>query len=412
MFVVALLIVGALLLTGDDDTEPPVQSGTGTGLATSTAGLGIVSGETPTVPSTVTQSPVAGQTTTPVSTPTSPGNVTPTPTSTEEADAEPTDVAAGEDEEPTPSDEVEDADSEPTEVVVEGEEPEPEPDDDTEPLIGDFGQLPPAQIVSGGLSRNLDFSYELDTSTLGAPQTALVYKLVWPERSMDDAQAMADSLQIGGAVEDLGGGNYQALGDSAELYIAPDVVQYVNLDGSAGGELEDDETLTSYAQDWLSSNGLISTTPGPASVIGRDEDANIAVVLVKPANPSPMLAFFPSASVTLAPGGVVQQANIQWPADYTPSEYGMKSLNEVWNRVVAGEGAVEADLSGVSGSGPVSGSFTVDEIGVGYSVASGSNGDFLVPLMVFYGTGFADTGETFPMSIYVPAVQGEVSAAG
>jgi hypothetical protein len=135
-------------------------------------------------------------------------------------------------------------------------------------------------------------------------------------------------------------------------------------------------------------------------------------VFIKPANPSPLLAAYPSASVTIGPEGNVREANIQWPVDYAASTYGMKSLDEVWNRVVASQGAIEADLADVPGDGPITAALNVTDVGVAYSLASGSQGDYLVPLMVFSGTATSDDGTSFPVSIYISAVQGESSAAG
>ena len=420
LFVIALIVVGALLLTGNNDTDEPGTSAGGSGLSLGTGVTGTASTTGQSAVATVPSSPqalVPGSSTVPPSTSTAsaPGQ----PTATDSSPVEPTESGVvideegtvGDDETPTSDEPVVDGNDASEESPGESE-PAVEPEEDTPELIGEFGQLPPAQIVSGTLSRQMNLTYSLDTAAVTAPQSALVYQLLWPERSVADVQAIVDSLGMDAAVDDLGGGSFQAIGDAAELYVSPDVIQYVNREVEGTGELEDDATIASYAESWLSSNGLVSTSPGAATVMGRDDDAGIAVVFVKPADPSPMFAAFPSASITVTDGGAVQQANIQWPADYASSEYGMKSLNEVWNRVVAGEGAIEANLSDISGSGVVSGTFTVADIGVGYSVASGSSGDFLVPLMVFYGTGVADTGESFPMTIYVSAVQGEVSAAG
>lgn len=420
LFVIALIVVGALLLTGNDDTGEPTSSTGGSGLPLATGVTGTASTAGQSAVATVPSSPqalVPGDSTVPSAISTSPAPAQ--PTATDSIPVEPTESnvvvaeeeTVGDDETPT-SDEPAVDESDASEESLGESEPDVEPDEDTQELIGEFGKLPPAQIVSGTLSRQLDLTYSLDTAAVSAPQSALVYQLIWPERGVADVQSIADSLGMDASVDDLGGGSFQAIGDATELYVSPDVIQYVNREAEGAGELEDDATIASYAESWLSSNGLVSTSPGAATVMGRDDDAGIAVVFVKPADPSPMFAAFPSASITVTAGGAVQQANIQWPADYASSEYGMKSLNEVWNRVVAGEGAIEANLSDVSGSGVVSGTFTVDEIGVGYSVASGSSGDFLVPLMVFYGTAVADTGESFPMTIYVSAVQGEVSAAG
>ncbi|HRA33252.1 MAG TPA: hypothetical protein PL172_15145, partial [Thermomicrobiales bacterium] len=151
---------------------------------------------------------------------------------------------------------------------------------------------------------------------------------------------------------------------------------------------------------------------GGGHIIGRNDGSDLAVVLVQPSNPAPLLAASPSAAITVTGNGAVREANIQWPADYIASEYGMRSLSEVWNQVLAGHGAIEADMSGVPGSGAVTATFTVESVGIAYSVGAGNNGEFLMPIMVFNGTAVSDDGTAFPMWVYISAVQGETATAG
>lgn len=318
-------------------------------------------------------------------------------------------TATGTDE-PTviPADEATASHDEPTEVAAtEPSEPEPTP----VPLIGDFGPLPPAQIVSGGLSRGLSLDYVLNRSSVSAPQTGTVYKFVWPEYTSDDVATMAASLGIDGAVQASGNGVFRVSGGGKSLSVRTRTIQYSNGNAESA-TLADDATLIAAAESWLASSALVSTGVGDGHIIGRNDEADLAVVLVQPASPSPLLAAFPSASVTVTGAGVVREANVQWPGDYIPSEYGMRSLSEIWNQVLAGQGAIEADMSDVPGSGTVSATFTVESVGVAYSVGSGSAGEFLMPIMVFSGTAVSDDGTAFPVWVYMSAVQGETSAAG
>lgn len=396
VFVAALALVGALLLTGrgDDDGDTAAVA-TNTRAATSELGA----------PQSMLGSPTAGsgQGTQPPGPPTAAAGATATATGT-------TDTAAAAE---TPTDEA--VSEEPTEEPV-AEEPEPtEPpvdEPEEEPVVGDFGQLPPVQIVSGGLSRSLDLSYEIDTSTYGTPDMASVYSVDWYDWTVDEVTAIAASLGINGTAEDLGAGSVEVIGDNAELYAGPTALQYVSYDPAAGDALEDDGTLVATASAWLTGHGIIGSYLGDGAVIGRDETSQIAVVQFKPTEPSPLLAFWPSASVTLAPGGVVREADIRWPGAYAVSDYSLRSLNSMWNDVLAGEGAMEGDLSALPGSGPASGTFTVTDVGLAYSYASG-DGDYLVPLVVFYGEAyFAEYDTSVPLQIYVTAVAAQDNPAG
>src|SRR5690606_33413204 len=93
------------------------------------------------------------------------------------------------------------------------EEPTPEP------LIGDFGALPPAQIVSGGLSRGLTLDYVLDRSSVSAPTTGTVYKFIWPEYTADDVATMAANLGVDGDVKVNSSTSYSVVGSSSSLYV-------------------------------------------------------------------------------------------------------------------------------------------------------------------------------------------------
>lgn len=389
-FIAAFAFVGVMLLTGRGDDDPSQSN------AATTPSFLEVAGSTasPDVP-TATQG--LGGTQPTVTMPAAPTVTVPAvaPTSTEEAVVEEDEPTEGTIQEPT------------EEIVEEPVDEEPTP----EPLIGDFGALPPAQIVSGGLSRGLTLDYVLDRSSVSAPTTGTVYKFIWPEYTADDVATMAANLGVDGDVKVNSSTSYSVVGSSRSLYVRTRSIQYSNS-SAATAPLADDGTLIASAESWLASSGLVSTGVGSGQIIGRNDEADIAVVFVQPANPSPLLAAFPSASITVTGAGVVREANIQWPVDYVGSEYGMRSLSEVWNQVVAGQGAIEADMSDLSGAGTVSATFTVESIGIAYSVGSGSEGEFLLPIMVFSGTAVTDDGSAFPVWVYMSAVQGEASAAG
>lgn len=403
-FVVAIIIIGALLLSGGDDDNDPEQ-GVVVGESTSTS-PSTASGTTPDATDTLT-SP-SSTATTAVGTATS---TTEPAESTATTESEPTSTVSDEtDEEPTPTQEdVAAEEPEPTEEPID-EEPEPV---EEEPFIGEFGTLPPAQIVSGGQSRPLSLDYELAASLSAAPSSAPVYLLDWPAWTETDVATIAANLDLSGEVEG-GPGNYQVFGETGEIYFTGPTIQYVNTGSLPDLALGTDSSVIAAASAWIYANDFISDDLDGGVIIGRDDDAGRAVVLFRPGAVSPILSFVPSATVTVGPGDTVLEANIRWPSDYIASDYGLRSGDALWNKVLAGEAAVEADLSGVGGSGALSGTMTVYDISLAYSYAGSPGSDeFLVPLLVFSGEAtIAETGDVVPVSLYVAAVAGQVTPQG
>jgi hypothetical protein len=401
LFVAALFVVGVLLLTGpDDDSDGNPASAAVT--QTPTPGQSMLT------PAGVTATPLAGSTAvvptmTPAPVATPPAGTTPVPQVVETpaaGDAEATNEAT---EEPVESESTETPQPENPQTATSTEEP----------TVGDFGTLPPAQIVSGGLARNVDLDYELGISLDSVPSSAAAYRFVWAGWSPEEAASVAAKVGITADV-DGSGGSYEIIGNEGELYISRTVVQYVNLRAPVGGMLEDNATVIENARIWLANSGITAGNVGPGSLIGRDDAAQRAVILFKPTNPAPLLAFYPSATVTIGPGGDVREANIRWPDGFVSSDYGMRSANQIWNDILAGEGSIEADLSDIPGSGPISGTFTVYAVSVAYSYAMAMDGsEYLVPLVVFSGEIFADEyGMSVPAWIYIQGIYGQSAPRG
>lgn len=396
-FVAALLIIGLILFTGrgDDDNGQGVVVGQVTSTATEQTSAAQPSGTS----TSTTQS------TTPPNTSTSTtGAVAPTatnddPTATQEVDDEP--VPTEPDDEPT-------SEPAPTDEPVVEEEPTEEA-----PFVGEFGTLPPVQIVSGGSSRSLDLEYELAASLAASPSSATVYMLEWPAWTEDDVATISANLGMDGEVEG-GPGNYQVFGSTAQIYFSGATIQYAYTSSLPDLDLGTDAEVIQSASSWIYANGFISDDLDGGVIIGRDDDAGRAVVLFRPAAVSPVLSFTPNATVTIGPGGTVVEARIRWPSDYIGSDYGLWSGDTLWNRVLAGEGSIDADLSGVSASGALSGLMTVYDISLAYSYAGSPGSDeYLVPLVIFSGEAtINETGDVVPVSIYVSAIAGQATPQG
>ncbi len=401
-FVSALLIIAVIVFARRDNNDDDQQ------------GI-VVSQSTSTVPATSAQNSPTETNTTETGPTTSANTATTTTASTTSASTATetnTDPSA-----PTP-----DADEpEPTateEEVVDVEDPtettgsnEPLPTEEP-PFIGEFGTLPPAQIVSGGLARPLNLDYDLATS-LDVPESAPVYRLEWPVWTEEDVATISANLDLDGEIEG-GPGNYQVFGSASEIYFNGPTIQYVYTGSLPPLPLGTDGSVIESARSWIYANGFISDDLDGGVVIGRDDDAGRAIVLFKPAQVSPVLSFLPSATVTIGPGGSVIEANIRWPSNYVGADYGLWSGDTLWNKVLAGEASIQADLSEIGGSGTLTGTLSVYDVSIAYSYASSSGGsEYLVPLIVFSGEAtLNETGDVVSVSIYVSAIAGQATPQG
>jgi hypothetical protein len=273
--------------------------------------------------------------------------------------------------------------------------------------------LPPAEVPSGGLARDLSLQYELGVGEDAIPSDAPVYLLQWPERTADDAAALAQRLGVVGEVITEGEGVYRIEGDGGSLYVTPNTLQFVG-NVRTQGTLEDDATLAANAQAWLLDNGLVGPEVDSGAVGSRDDAAGRATVTFAPVDPAPLLAAYPSARVTVGPGGVVFEAYVRWPAGYAIATYPLRSADELLNALAAGQGFIEADLSEVPGEGALSGTMVITDVTLAYSTAgSGTGSEFLVPVVVFSGEAeLVEVGVTVPITIYLAGASSESAPAG
>jgi hypothetical protein len=394
LFIATLLVLGLVLASGDDDSEPPL-AGNATSTATREAQATATAGGSSATP----QPTELGQAT---ATSTAPPAVS--------TQSEPVPTDTPEPGEPTPEPEP----TAPEEIATETPAGVPEePTTPPEPISGEFGVLPPAEIPSGGLSRDLQLQYELGFGLEEIPTEASVYMMQWPARTADDVAALAEQLGIGGEVVDEGGGNFTVEGDGGSLFVTNETVQFVG-NVRAQGTLEDDATLAVIAQSWLLDNGLVGPEVDGGTLVSRDDAAGRATFAFTPSEPSPLLAAYPSARVTVGPGGAVYEAFVRWPAAYAVAAYPLRPADDVFNAVQLGQGFIEADLSAVPGEGPLTGTMVISAVSVIYSTAgSGSDAQFLVPVFVFTGEAqLVEVGLSVPISIYIAAASSEAGPTG
>jgi len=408
LFVIALVVVGVLLLTNPGSDDNVVGSSSSATPSTETSILASATAR----PSPTAGSAAPGSTPVPQLGASSLPSATsaPSSTSTEEQFADPTATSGEQPVDADPADEPELID-EPEASEDPVEEPIDEPDGD--PVVGDFGTLPPAQIVSGGLARDVDLAYEMGIPLESIPSSATAFRLYWAGWSAENVASVASKVNV---TADVAGsnGSYEAIGDDGQLYVSRTVVQYINSRSPVGGLLEENRTVIENARIWLVNSGITAGNIGDGVLIGRDDAAQRAVVLFKPSIPAPLLAFYPSATVTIGPGGDVREANIRWPDGYDESYYEMRSANQIWNDVLAGEGSIEADLSSIPGSGVITGTLTVYDASVAFSFAVAADGsEYLVPLVVLSGEIYVPEYDVLvPASLYIHGLYGQSSPRG
>jgi len=268
--------------------------------------------------------------------------------------------------------------------------------------------LPAADIPSTnvqGYSFNLEASLSAD---LAAVQTeAPVYRLIPSPYDAATVTTLAAALGISGAVEDRGNGTFSASGNG-ELFVTPNLIQYLSPAQPGEGDLPDDATAVELARDWLRTSSLIQPDLGDGTIVSRDETTGRIVVVFTPVEPVGLLAAYPSINVSIGRGGVVLEVSSRWAAIQRSDLYQLRPSEEAWRQVESGQGYIETDLTGstIEPSSVVSGLVTYDTIGLVYTTAGPpGDGQYLVPFFVFTGQ-LTPEGATqaFPVRAYVPAL--------
>ena len=173
-------------------------------------------------------------------------------------------------------------------------------------------ELPPPDLPTSneqGYTFDLDVSLNADLDAVA--REAAVYELRRPEVTIDDAQELADRLQIGAEASDRGDGSFEASGDG-QLYVSTELIQYFSPAEVGDGALPDDEQAIAFGRDWLRVAGLLPPDMGNGKVVSRVEETKRVIVLFGPAEPENVLAAYPSIAVTVGPEGVVTEASLRW----------------------------------------------------------------------------------------------------
>lgn len=277
-------------------------------------------------------------------------------------------------------------------------------------------ELPPPHLPTTneqGYRFRLEATLTVDLDA--APTEAPVYALERASWTEQDAIALAARLGIDDNAEDRGGGVFAFTG-GGQLFVTPDLVQYLSSRDPGSGSLPEDEVAVSAAREWLRRAELAPPDLGTGRVASRIEESDRLVVLFTPAEPDNVLAAYPSISVSVGPDGEVLEATMRWPTIRRADMYRLVDAEAAWFRVEASEVFLDADLdgAGLDPGAEVAGTVEYTEIDLAYTTAGPPSGDqYLAPVFVFSGRlTLEGTEQTYPIKAYVPAIAGSGAPVG
>jgi hypothetical protein len=207
-------------------------------------------------------------------------------------------------------------------------------------------QLPPPDIPT---TNQQGYTFDLKTSLKvnldNVAKEAPVYKLNKTAPDAKSAQKIADAVKIDAKVQDRGDGTFQAVGDSGQVFVSTDVIQYISNAKTTDGKLAKDADAVDQAREWLRTTGLIPTDLGDGTVVNRNDDAKRLTVQFAPATPDNVLSATPSITVTEGPNGQVLEAAIRWAHVTRVDVYQLMPAKQAWQIIQSGVAYVETDLT-------------------------------------------------------------------
>lgn len=290
-----------------------------------------------------------------------------------------------------------------------GDEPDPSASELT-------SELPPPDLPT---SNQQGFRFEIDSTSRidldAVPREAPVYELNWKEPTERRTERIAEKLGIDGEINDRGNGTFDVQGDQ-ELYVSAGLVQFFSPDQSENGDLPTDETAIGLAREWLRMAGLLPNNVDDGRIVSRSEETARIIVQFIPLEPANMIAAYPSAVVTIGPGGVVVEASVRWPEIVRSDLYQLRDPKDAWAEVASGEAFLDIQLpEGIADDqGVVRGSATYSSIEIGYTTAGLPGGaQYLQPVYIFIGR-FVPDGEdaSYRVRAFVSAVANSGAPVG
>lgn len=277
-------------------------------------------------------------------------------------------------------------------------------------------ELPPPDLPT---TNEEGFTYELKASLKAdldkVPKEAPVYELRRTPMTAQEAQALADKLGIGKPVTDRGDGTFEATGNG-QLFVSNELVQYFSPAKTDDGKLPDDEEAIGFARDWLRTAGILPPDLGDGRVVSRIDETKRLIVVFGPAEPSDVLAAYPSISVTLGPKGTVTEASLRWASVVRTDVYQLMPARQAWQTVESGQAYIDADLAkaNLDPGADVKGRVTFNEVSIAYSTSGPPGGkQYLQPIYVFTGKMSIDNKDgSYVVRAYVPALANSGAPVG
>jgi hypothetical protein len=277
-------------------------------------------------------------------------------------------------------------------------------------------ELPPPDIPTSnqqGYTFNLKSTLRTDLGAL--PREATVYELIRSVPTLDEAQKVADRLNIGSAVQDKGNGTFEASG-TGQVFVSADLVQYFSLADVRPGDLPGDDEAIAFAREWLRLTGLLPPDLGDAQIVGRVQDSQRVVVQFLPQEPKDVLSGYPSITVTLGPTGTIVEASLRWAEIRRGDVYQLRPAQDAWKDVQSGQAYIEVQLPAdeAPAGADVTGSVTYSSVDLAYTTAGPPGGhQYLEPIYVFRGRMRPDgSDKTYPIKTYVAALANSGAPVG
>ncbi len=294
----------------------------------------------------------------------------------------------------------------------------PEPSEDATAASSELtSELPPPDLPSSN-QQGYQFQIESDSKiNLDAvPREASVYKLIWKEPTQARTERIAEKLGIEGDVNDRGNGTYDVQGDQ-QLFVSAGLVQFFSPDQPSRRRFARMTMPPSASR----ANGceplaLLPNNVDNGTVVSRSEETQRVIVQFIPLEPENLIAAYPSAVVTIGPGGDIIEASVRWPEIDRYDIYQLRDPKDAWAEVASGEAYLEVELpDGVADDeGVVSGKATYTSVEIGYTTAGLPGGaQYLQPVYIFVGR-FTPEGSdsSYRIRAYVSAVANSGAPVG
>ena len=277
-------------------------------------------------------------------------------------------------------------------------------------------ELPPPDLpTSNQQGYQFDISSASKINLDAVPREAPVYKLNWKEPTARRTERIAEKLGIEGDVNDRGNGSFDIQGDQ-QLFVSAGLVQFFSPEQPDKGELPTDDAAIGFAREWLRTAGLLPNNVDDGAVVSRSDDTHRVTVQFIPLEPANLIAAYPSAVVTIGPGGVVIEASVRWPEIDRFDLYQLRDPKDAWAEVSSGEAFLDLQLpEGVADDkGVVSGKATYSSIEIGYTTAGLPGGDqYLQPVYIFVGRFVPDGSDSsYRIRAFVSAVANSGAPVG